>query len=70
MRTVKLFSMPNQAMASMLQGILQGEGIDSYTKSNMIYDTKTDVFVYENAYTRAMEILKEGFPDLFSEEGE
>lgn len=71
MKTVLLSILDNSFQASLLQGVLNNEGIESFLKNEILSSVlgnisgfKIQIFVYENDFERAWNILKEGFPEL------
>jgi hypothetical protein len=63
MKTVKLTTVPNETIAAMVQGVLKSCGIDSYVKNMMAGLMQSDIFVFEDEYQTAKEILAESFPE-------
>jgi len=70
METVHLVTLENSAQASILQSALENEGIESFTKNEILSSVlniaafQIEVEVFEKDYERAFDILKEGFPYL------
>ncbi len=73
MKTVYLVTLENAPQAAILQSALQNEGIESFTKNEVlssvlnIADFQIQVEVYEEDYEKALEVLKKGFPYLVHE---
>lgn len=71
MKTVLLSIFDNSFQASLLQGVLNNEGIESFLKNEILSSVlgnisgfKVQIFVYEQDFERAWNLLKEGFPEL------
>ena len=73
MKTVHLVTLENISQAHIVQDILQNEGIESFTKNEVISSVintpgfQLELEVFEEDYERALEITKKGFPYLFNE---
>lgn len=73
METVYLVTLDNSSQASILQNTLANEGIESFTKNEVISSVmnipgfQIELEVYEKDYEKALEIAKKGFPYLFDE---
>lgn len=74
MDTIHLVTLENSAQASILQSALQNEGIETFTKNEVLSSImnipgfQIEVEVFEKDYERAFNILKEGFPYLVNKE--
>lgn len=71
MKTVLLATLDNSFQANILQNVLENEGIESFTKNEVLSSVfgnisgfQMEVLVYEKDYEKAVEILKKGFPHL------
>lgn len=71
MKTKLLATARNNIQASILQDVLENEGIESYLKNGVISTIYAgldafdpEVYVNVEDYDKAYEILKEGFPEL------
>lgn len=71
MKTVLLVTLDSDFQAKILQGSLANEEIESFTKNEFLSSVLTnipgfqiEVHVLEEDYERAMELVKEGFPEL------
>lgn len=71
MKTVLLATLESRFQASILQGALKNEGIESFFTNDVVSSVfgnitgfQIEILVFEEDYERAMEILKEGFPRL------
>jgi len=70
MKTIFLASLDN-FQASILQNVLQNEGIESFTKNDNLSSIYPGIPVFhiqvevlEEDYLKAKEIFEKGFPDL------
>lgn len=71
MDTTILVTLDNYLQAKILQDALSNEGIESFTKNEIlspmfgnISGFQIEVIVFKKDYEKAMEIFREGFPDL------
>lgn len=71
MKTIVLATFQNHFQAGILQGALKNEGIESFLRNDAVSSVfpnlsgfQLQLLVLEEDYPRALEILKEGFPDL------
>ncbi len=70
MNTTLLATTPNSYQANILQAALSQEGIESLIKNEVISSVlpvggfQIEVHVAEEDYERALQILKEAFPEL------
>lgn len=70
MKTVILATLMDSFQAKLLQDKLSNEGIDSFLKNEGISAVlnvpgfQIELYVLEEDYAKAKEILKKGFPDL------
>lgn len=70
MKTVYLITLDNISQASIVKDVLLNEGIESFTKNEMISSVlnipnlQLELEVFEEDYEKAYEILKQGFPEL------
>lgn len=70
MKTVYLITLDNISQASIVKDVLLNEGIESFTKNEMISSVlnipnlQLELEVFEEDYEKAYEILRQGFPEL------
>lgn len=70
MKTVYLITLDNISQASIVKDVLLNEGIESFTKNEMISSVlnipnlQLELEVFKEDYEKAYEILKQGFPEL------
>ena len=70
MSTVHLATLDNNVQASMVKDVLANEGIECVFKNETmgtimnIPGFQVEIEVSENDYEKALELLREGFPDL------
>lgn len=74
MKTILLATLDNSFQANVLQGVLKNEGIESFTKNEVLSSVfgnisgfQMEILVFEKDYEKAMEIFKKGFPQLLKE---
>lgn len=74
MKTILLATLDNSFQANVLQGALKNEGIESFTKNEVLSSVfgnisgfQMEILVFEKDYEKAMEIFKKGFPQLLKE---
>lgn len=74
MKTILLATLDNRFQANVLQGALKNEGIESFTKNEVLSSVfgnisgfQMEILVFEKDYEKAMEIFKKGFPQLLKE---
>lgn len=74
MKTILLTTLDNSFQANVLQGALKNEGIESFTKNEILSSVfgnisgfQMEILVFEKDYEKAMEIFKKGFPQLLKE---
>lgn len=74
MKTVFLVTLENRFQANILQDALKNDGIESFLTNDVLSSVfgnlsgfQIELFVFEEDYEKAMEILKEGFPELVGE---
>lgn len=74
MKTILLTTLDNSFQANVLQGALKNEGIESFTKNEVLSSVfgnisgfQMEILVFEKDYEKAMEIFKKGFPQLLKE---
>ena len=73
MKTVYLVTLDSAYQASILQSLLQDEGVESFTKNEVLSSVlsipgfQIEVEVFEEDYEKALGILKEGFPYLVND---
>lgn len=74
MKTVYLITLEDSVQASILQSVLQEEGIETFMKNEVLSSVlnipgfQIELEVLGEDYQRAFEILKKGFPYLVGEE--
>lgn len=72
MKTVYLITLDNISQASIVKDVLLNEGIESFTKNEMISSVlnipnlQLELEVFEEDYEKAYEILRQGFPELIN----
>lgn len=71
MKTVYLTTVENNIQASLVKDVLHEAGIECLAKNETLNSVlsygpsfQIEIFVLESDYTKAMAILKEGFPEL------
>lgn len=71
MEQVLLATTKNNIQASMVQDVLENEGIESFMRNEylsltygFVSDFQPEIFVYAKDYEKAYELIKEGFPEL------
>lgn len=68
MKTVYLATLDNSSQASMVQNVLQNEGIESFLKNENISSVlntpgfQIELEVFEEDYEKALDVLKQAFP--------
>lgn len=74
MKTVLLSALENNFQASILRDVLSNEGIESFLRNETlsgilgnIPNFQIEIFVFEDDYEKASEILKNAFPQLVGE---
>lgn len=74
MKTVLLSALENSFQASVLRDVLSNEGIESFLRNETlsgilgnIPNFQIEIFVFEDDYEKASEILKNAFPQLVGE---
>lgn len=75
METILLSTADNNVQASLLQSALRNEGIESFLKNEHLSTVfgnipgfQIEIYVFESDYEKAKEVLKNGFPELVSDE--
>lgn len=74
MKTVLLSTLESNFQASILRDVLSNEGIESFLRNETlsgilgnIPNFQIEIFVFEDDYEKASEILKNAFPQLVGE---
>jgi len=74
MDTILLATPRDNIQASMLRDVLSNEGIESFTKNEILSSVfanisgfEIEIYVFEKDFDKAREILMEGFPELVEE---
>lgn len=74
METKYLISLESNIQASILQGALKNQGIESFLKNGVVSCVfgnspgfQIEVYVFESDYEKAKELLIRGFPGLVQE---
>ncbi|BEG98884.1 DUF2007 domain-containing protein [Bacteroides sedimenti] len=74
MKTVLLSALENSFQASVLRDVLSNEGIESFLRNETlsgilgnIPNFQIEIYVFEDDYEKASEILKNAFPQLVGE---